>query len=126
MDYKKFVYVTKHNDDDDLIGLVFLLAINDYELIEVLYDYDINGKYLKKLYSLCDCDYDLLTSSLLLIQERKEITKEIVHNNLDFPSPAPFVMFPYRGESDILQMYTWFNYQYFKDNYNELINGKKR
>ena len=73
-------------------SLLLLLEVsNASDLYTYIYKYELYDDYLEKLFKLCHDDIDLIRESLELIDSRTYFTKEVVHTNLDFDDPIPFI-----------------------------------
>lgn len=70
--------------------ILWLDITNQYNSLETIYKYKIYGELLTNLLKLCNDDYDMLITSLNIINDRKYIEKNIVHDNLKMKNPIPF------------------------------------
>lgn len=104
-------------------AIILSLYNEDESLINLLYDYNLLGSNFNKLCNLCGNSYDLIKSSLILINYKKELTKEVVHQNLNLDNPVEFVVYTHTGEYDSLDMYCDLNYAFFKKEFDKV---KKR
>ena len=92
MKMKNIDYLTELQDKEipDEIFLLYVVDNDNYHL-KVLYDYRIYGKTCEKLFKLCQEDYELFSKTLSLIDQCSYITLEVVHINLNFEDPIPFL-----------------------------------
>ena len=87
------------------ILLLYALNGNNY-LLQILYNYRIYGKTCEKLFELCEKDFDKFSKTLTIIERTSYITLEIVHVNLNFDEPIPFLStLPKNGIFDEIEIY---------------------
>lgn len=78
----------KEIPEDILLLLSFSVSEDNY--LKILYDYRIYGETFDKLFKLCKYEDDRLMCTLSLIKN-SDMSFEVVHINLNFESPIPFV-----------------------------------
>ena len=71
--------------------LLYYEIQNDNYHPYVIYKYKIYGETFQKLFKLCNEDFDTLDKCLSTIDQCEYITIEIVHVNLNFDTPIPFI-----------------------------------
>jgi len=71
--------------------LLMIEIENIEELYDFILDYELYGDYLNKMFVLCEENIDYMHKNYRFIKSRSYITPEVVHTNLDFDEPVPFI-----------------------------------
>ncbi len=74
---------------DDVL-LLLSLSVSEDDYLKILYDYRIYGVTFDKLFKLCKYEDERLMCTLSLLNN-SDISLEMVHINLNFQNPIPFV-----------------------------------
>lgn len=90
MDVNKLEEIAKKINNEELV-LLFLLN-NEDDSLKTIDEYEIYDKKLKKLFTLCNEDFELLVYSLKIIKKYYFITKDVVDVNLHLEQPIPFAV----------------------------------
>lgn len=114
--------MTKVNNTEVLL---LIELENAYDLYDFIIDYELYGDYTGKMFELCNEDIEYMQKTYNFIKHRAHITKEIVHTNLDFDEPIPFINPMYASIGIEAMMFAMSSLSFGEEFNEKLIQSKK-